>query len=161
MLLRPYSLCPGITKRARQGLSPDNMGPYKPNQMSSFILWPFRDIKHVCICLSLSVTLKAQISAFLLRKTPRRNLIKRWHTVKETANPSLEKMTTVARVIGPKDMPIGKMLVGLLLQPRDQRDTRRKFKIVPICLILSINPTKWSRIYGNHSNQTSSARPSV
>ena len=47
---------------------------------------------------------------------------------KETANPSSEKMTTVARVIGLKGMPIGKTLVGSLLQPRDHRDTRRKCK---------------------------------
>ena len=47
---------------------------------------------------------------------------------KETANPSSEKMTTIARVIGLKGMPIGKTLVGSLLQPRDHRDTRRKCK---------------------------------
>ena len=35
-------------------------------------------------------------------------------------------MTTVARVIGLKGMPIGKTLVGSLLQPRDHRDTRKK-----------------------------------
>ena len=47
---------------------------------------------------------------------------------KETANPSSEKMTTVARVIGLKGMPIGKTLVGSLLQPLDHRDTREKCK---------------------------------
>ena len=80
----------------------------------------------------------------------------------ETANSSSEEKTTVARVIGLKGMPIGKTLVGSLLQPRDHRDTRKKryFKIVPICLNLSINPTKRSSIYGNHGNQASFARSS-
>ena len=123
--------------------------------------FPSRDIQHVCICLPFSVTLKAQISAILLRELPRRkrsNMTNR----KETANSSSEEKTTVARVIGLKGMPIGKTLVGSLLQPRDHRDTRKKryFKIVPICLNLSINPTKRSSIYGNHGNQASSARSS-
>ena len=43
--------------------------------------------------------------------------------LKETANPSSEKTTTVARVIVLKGMPIRKTLVGSLLQPRDHRDT--------------------------------------
>ena len=43
---------------------------------------------------------------------------------KETANPSSEKMTTIARVIGLKGMPIGKTLVGSLLQP--QRNQKKK-----------------------------------
>ena len=45
---------------------------------------------------------------------------------KETANPSSEKITTTAQVIGLKGMPIGKTLVGSLVQPRDHRDTRKK-----------------------------------
>ena len=36
VLLRPYSLCPGISKRARQGLSLDNMGRYKPYRCYPF-----------------------------------------------------------------------------------------------------------------------------
>ena len=99
----PYSLCPGISKRARHGLSLDNMGPYKPNRchLSLVTIFPelgflFRDTKHVCICLPLSVTLKAQISAFFLPESPRRKQSKD-DTVKETANTSSEKMTTVAR----------------------------------------------------------------
>ena len=36
VLLRPYSLCPGISKRARKGLSPDNMGRYKPYRCYPF-----------------------------------------------------------------------------------------------------------------------------
>ena len=44
----------------------------------------------------------------------------------ETANSSSEEKTTVARVIGLKGMPIGKTLVGSLLQPRDHRETRKK-----------------------------------
>ena len=47
---------------------------------------------------------------------------------KEAANSSSEKMTTVAREIGLKGMPIGKTLVGSPLQPRDHRDTREKCK---------------------------------
>ena len=39
----------------------------------------------------------------------------------EAANPSLEKMTTVAQVIGLKGMPMGKTLVGSFSQPRDHR----------------------------------------
>ena len=79
VLLRPYSLCPGISKLARQGLSLDNMGRYKPYRCYPFTCGHFprtrgftsRDIKHVCVCLP-SVTLKAQISAILLRELPRR-----------------------------------------------------------------------------------------
>ena len=144
------------------------MGRYKPLKILSFhsvAIFPklgftSRDIKHVCICL-LSVTLKAQISAILHRELPRRKRSKDDKDVSlETANPSSEKMTSIARVIGLKGMPIGKTLVGSLLQPRDHSDTRKKryFKIVPICLNLSINPTKRSSIYGNHGNQASSAR---
>ena len=33
----------------------------------------------------------------------------------EAANPSLEKMTTIARVIGFKGMPMGKTLSGVIL----------------------------------------------
>ena len=33
----------------------------------------------------------------------------------EAANPSLEKMTAVAQVIGLKSMPMGKMLCGVIL----------------------------------------------
>ena len=39
----------------------------------------------------------------------------------ESANPSSEKMTTIARVIGLKGMPKGKTLVGSFSQPRDHR----------------------------------------
>ena len=106
--------------------------------------FPSRDIKHVCICLTLSVKLKAQISAFRLWESPRRKRSKD-DTVKETANPSSEKMTIVARVIALKGMPIGKTLVGSLLQLRDHRVTLRKRKKErPICLILSRNSTKRS-----------------
>ena len=156
VLLRPLFLMPTL----------DNMGPNKPDRchLSLVAIFPelgflFRDTKHVFICLPLSVTLKAQISAFFLPELQRRKQSKDY-TVKETANTSSEKMTTVARVIGLKGMPIGKTLVGSLLQPRDHRGTRKKryFKIVPICLNLSINPTKRSSIYGNHGNQVSSTR---
>ena len=66
--VRLYSLCPGISKQARQGLSLDNMGRNKRDRCYLFHLWPFypnsdfhpaRDFKHVCICLPFSVTLKA------------------------------------------------------------------------------------------------------
>jgi len=39
----------------------------------------------------------------------------------ESANPSSEKMTTEARVIGLKGMPMGKTRVGSFSQPRDHR----------------------------------------
>ena len=66
--VRLYSLCPGISKQARQGLFLDNMGRNKPDRCYLFHLWPFypnsdfhpaRDFKHVCLCLPFSVTLKA------------------------------------------------------------------------------------------------------
>ena len=47
-------------------------------------------------------------------------------TKTETANPSSEKMTTVARVIGLKGMPMGKTLVGSFSQPRDHRLPKEK-----------------------------------
>ena len=117
-----------------------------------------RDIKHVCICL---LSVRHKYRRFFSESYQEENDQKMTNR-KETANPSSEKMTTVARVIGLKGMPIGKTLVGSLLQPRDHRETRKKryFKIVPICLNLSINPTKRSSIYGNHGNQASSARSS-
>ena len=97
------------------------MGRYKPDRchLSLVAIFPelgflFRDTKHVCICLPLSVTLKAQISAVLLPESPRRKQSKD-ETVKETANTSSEKMSTVAQVVRLKGLPIGKTLVGSLL----------------------------------------------
>jgi len=43
----------------------------------------------------------------------------------EAANPSSEKMTTIAQVIGLKGMPMGKTLVGSFSQPRDHRLPRK------------------------------------
>ena len=36
VLVRPYSLCPSTIKQARQGLSLDNMGQYKPDRCYLF-----------------------------------------------------------------------------------------------------------------------------
>ena len=41
-------------------------------------------------------------------------------------------MTTVARVIGLKGMPMGKTLVGALLQPQDYRVTKIKRKQIAV-----------------------------
>jgi len=43
----------------------------------------------------------------------------------EAANPSSEKMTTIAQVIGLKGMSMGKTLVGSFSQPRDHRLPRK------------------------------------
>ena len=42
------------------------------------------------------------------------------------ANPSSEKMTTAARVIGHKGMPMDKTLVESFFQPRDHRLPKKK-----------------------------------
>ena len=122
-------------------------------------------IQRYSTCLYLLTLLRNVKGTNIGDSSPRvteKKTIKKMTNRKETANPSSEKMTTAARVIGLKGMPIGKTLVGSLLQPRDHRETRKKryFKIVPICLNLSINPTKRSSIYGNHGNQASSYRSS-
>ena len=69
-----------------------------------------------------------------------------------------EKMTTVGRVIGLKGMPITKRLWGHFSNLDTTETPEENVKIVPICLILSINPTKRSSIEGNLGNQASSAR---
>ena len=109
--------------------------------MLSFNLWPFFfNLWPFCSRVSIQ-----RYSTFLYLPTPPRNVkgtnfgvsfarvteketIKRWQIVKETANPSSGKKTTAARLIGLKGMPKGKTLVGPLLQPRDQRDTRKRRK---------------------------------
>ena len=120
----------------------------------------FRDIKHVCICL-LYETLKAQISAILLRRLPRRRRSKDDKSQRD-CKPKLGENDHRSPSNRAQGHAYRQTLVGSLLQPRDHRDTRKKryFKIVPICLNLSINPTKRSSIYGNHGNQASSARSS-
>ena len=126
--------------------------------MLSFHLWPFypnsdfhpaRDFKHVCICLPFSVTLKAQISAFRLwRAVTEKKTIKRWQTVKETANPSTAQPRSQGSLLpalrsergrvgenpgnevelGENDHRSPNNRAQGLLQPRDHRDTRRKRK---------------------------------
>ena len=54
----------------------------------------------------------------------------RWISL--NGNPSSEKMTTVALVIGLKGMPMGKTLVGSLLQPRDYRVTKIRRKQIAV-----------------------------
>ena len=56
-------------------------------------------------------------------------------------------MTTVARVIGLKDFS----------NLETTETPEENVKIVPICLILMINPTKRSSVHGNHGSPASSA----
>ena len=44
-----------------------------------------------------------------------------------------------------------------LLQPQNTETPEENVKIVPICLILMINPTKRSSVHGNHGSPASSA----
>ena len=96
--------------------------------MLSFHLWPSGFHPEIHDCIRLPPYVKGTNIGVSSPRVTEKKPIKRWQTVKETANPSSEKMTTVGRVIGLKGMPISKTLVGSFHQPRHDRDTRRKRK---------------------------------